>query len=210
MSRKETNMTEQYKLTFAYVHVHVRVLRFSRSGPYVDESQPGDERRRRRSLAALWFDVRGWKLRVRGRYVVDWNENHSHIRVLQKRFQHINYSCVVGKENDKFNHTSRYDTGDVRVNEQPGLASMHTIFVRLHNYFEEGLFLRNRDSNPTSDHLYYVRFQTKHAIGYVTYVGSSMSIHSLPLFYSFGYTIASSMQLHIHVHVQWRLVVKSR
>ena len=34
-------------------------------------------------------------------------------------------------------------TGDVRANEQPGLTSLHTIFVRLHNKFEEEIFAQN-------------------------------------------------------------------
>ena len=47
-----------------------------------------------------------------------------------------------------------YLAADVRANEQPGLTSMHTLFVRLHNRFEEEL--HNENPLLTGDRLYYV------------------------------------------------------
>ena len=41
------------------------------------------------------------------------------------------------------------------MNEQPGLASMHTIFVRLHNVFESRI--RNRRPNFSNETLFQVR-----------------------------------------------------
>ena len=46
-------------------------------------------------------------------------------------------------------------TGDVRANEQPGLTSMHTVFVRLHNVFENQMYRFNRHLN--SEQLYQVQ-----------------------------------------------------
>lgn len=37
--------------------------------------------------------------------------------------------------------------GDVRANEQPGLAAMHTLFVREHNYWADKLALKHPDWN---------------------------------------------------------------
>ena len=38
-----------------------------------------------------------------------------------------------------------FEAGDVRVNEQPGLTSLHAIFPRLHNVFEEQIYRFNKD-----------------------------------------------------------------
>ena len=46
-------------------------------------------------------------------------------------------------------------TGDVRANEQPGLTSMHTIFVRLHNYFERHMYRFNK--HLSSEELFQVQ-----------------------------------------------------
>ena len=46
-------------------------------------------------------------------------------------------SCAVGSN----------IIGDNRRNTQPGLAAMHTVWVRMHNYIEENLHSQNPDWN---------------------------------------------------------------
>ena len=51
-----------------------------------------------------------------------------------------------------------YLLGDIRVNEQPGLISMHTIFIRLHNLIEEQSY--RQTPHWDSERLYQVHVHT--------------------------------------------------
>ena len=58
--------------------------------------------------------------------------------------------CVPGQQQE-----CDFEGGDVRVMEQPGLTSMHTIFPRLHNVFEQRIYRFNKDLS--GEELYQVR-----------------------------------------------------
>ncbi|GFR67251.1 peroxidase [Elysia marginata] len=74
--------------------------------------------------------------------------------VVTRRHSYLPPAVDAACRNETGEHC--FEAGDERVNEQPGLAAIHTIFMREHNRLADGLRRRNR--NWDSDQIFEVRF----------------------------------------------------